>query len=55
MLKDDIHFQGKHMKLLQLICSVALLASSFIARLAAPVPLGCVIVAVMVRILIVFV
>ncbi|MEY2790570.1 MAG: hypothetical protein RL295_734 [Pseudomonadota bacterium] len=28
MLKDDIHFQGKHMKLLQLICSVALLASS---------------------------
>jgi TRAP transporter TAXI family solute receptor len=28
MLDDDIHFQGKHMKLLQLICSVALLASS---------------------------
>ena len=28
MLEDDIHFQGKHMKLLNLICSFTLLASS---------------------------
>ena len=28
MLENDIHFQGNHMKLVQLICSFALLASS---------------------------